>query len=150
MNNNPQVFPNVAIVVIGYNRLDSIQRLLSSLLQADYPKQEIPLIISIDKSPSDKVSEYAQSFEWPYGTKHIVRHSQNLGLRKHVLQCGDFLKQYEAVIILEDDLLVSPRFYYFACQAVNKYSKNECIAGISLYTPAVSFYRNRTGMTYIL
>ena len=42
------------------------------------------------------------------------------------------------MIILEDDLLVSPRFYYFACQAVNKYSKNECIAGISLYSFAIN------------
>ena len=37
-----------AIVVIGYNRVISLRRLLSSLEKAYYPFAEITLIISLD------------------------------------------------------------------------------------------------------
>jgi len=40
----------IAVVVVGYNRLKSIQRLLDSLLKAEYISQDVPLVISIDGS----------------------------------------------------------------------------------------------------
>ena len=38
----------IAIIVVGYNRLSSLKRLLGSLLRADYPDKDVPLIISLD------------------------------------------------------------------------------------------------------
>ena len=40
---------NIAIVVIAYNRLNSLKRLIHSLLQASY-NDKVDLIISIDRS----------------------------------------------------------------------------------------------------
>jgi hypothetical protein len=56
-----------------------------------------------------------------------------LGLRKHILQCGDLSKKYGSVIILEDDLYVSPYFYDYAVQALEYYDTDELAGGISLY-----------------
>ena len=38
------------IVAVGYNRPDSLKRLISSLNQAVYPSEDITLIVSIDRS----------------------------------------------------------------------------------------------------
>ena len=48
--------PNIAIAVVAYNRLDSVERLLNTLLSANY-SQTVPLIISIDKSNTDSVEK---------------------------------------------------------------------------------------------
>ena len=48
----------IAIVVIGYNRINSIKRLLLSLENAYYDNDNIDLIISIDKSDTDIIETY--------------------------------------------------------------------------------------------
>ena len=57
-----------AVVVMAYNRPDSLRRLLESLLRASYP-DEVPLVISIDKSKTDTVRKLAESFDWPFAKK---------------------------------------------------------------------------------
>lgn len=129
---------DIAIVVVAYNRPDSLNRLLDSLKKVDYEGHRVPLFISIDYSGSDNVYLAAEAFEWNYGEKRIIRHPENLGLKKHVLSCGDLVRDYDAVIILEDDLLVSPAMYSYAWRAVEKYRDDENIAAISLYTKGFS------------
>ena len=109
---------DIAIVVVAYNRPHALNRLLSSIKQADYSGySNIQLIISIDFSGNDDCFVLADSFEWEWGKKEIVRHPENLGLKKHILLCGDISEQHDGVIILEDDLFVSPAFYDYAQQA---------------------------------
>jgi len=126
--------PSPAIVVVAFNRPLSLQRLLTSLQQASYPSDDIPLIISIDKSEVDEVYKIANDFDWPHGQKEIVKYEERLGLRQHVLKCGDFAEEYEQIIVLEDDLFASPYFYQFAQEGIEYYKNDESIAGISLYS----------------
>ena len=56
-----------------------------------------------------------------------------MGLRKHILACGDLSVEYGSVILLEDDLYVSPFFYEYTQQALSFYENDDIIAGISLY-----------------
>lgn len=123
------------VVVIGYNRVNSIKRLMTTLLHAIYP-QNIDLIISIDNSGTDIVEEYAKGIEWPFGKKVIKTFPQRLGLKEHVLTCGNYINEfkYDALIVLEDDLVVSPGYFNYALQAVNRYKDDNNIAGISLYS----------------
>lgn len=123
------------IVVIGYNRIDSIQRLMSSLLTASYPEQA-DLIISIDNSGTDAVENYAKTIEWPYGSKIIKTFPERLALKNHVLHCGNYINEfgYDAIAVLEDDVFVAPGFFEFMVQAVEKYHDDEVVAGVSLYT----------------
>lgn len=124
----------IPICIVAYNRLGSLQRLLESLEKADYPGRDILLIISIDKSDTSVVEEFSLAYEWPHGSKRVITHDHNLGLRKHVLSCGDLLEEFESIILLEDDDFVAPAFYNYACACVEKYNNDDRIAGISLYS----------------
>ncbi|MFT6246367.1 MAG: hypothetical protein ACJA0U_002476 [Salibacteraceae bacterium] len=122
------------LVVIAYNREKSLKRLLKSLAAANYPSKNITLHISIDASKNSLVKEVADTFEWKYGEKVIDLKTENIGLLKHVLECGELTDKYESIVILEDDLLVAPDFYNYAVQANDFYAQDEKIAGVSLYT----------------
>jgi hypothetical protein len=120
------------IVVVAFNRIDSIARLLNSLSNAQIEK-DTRLIISIDYSGDNAVEKYANKFNWEYGEKIVITHEKNLGLRKHVLKCGDLTQKYGSIILLEDDLVVSPLFYQYTKKALDFYDENDKVAGISLY-----------------
>jgi len=123
-----------AVVVVAYNRVAPLQRLLHSLSQARYPESAaIPLVISIDFSGSQDVKQVAEGFEWAHGPKRVVAHEARLGLRAHVLKCGDLSEEYGAIILLEDDLTVSPAYYDFTLQALEAYAQEPGVSGISLY-----------------
>lgn len=125
-----------AIVVVAYNRPASLLRLLSLLQSAVYDADEISLIVSIDFQDSQEhqeVVKIAKEFTWCFGSKRVIEHFTNIGLKAHILSCGDLSEEYGAVIILEDDLFISPYFYEFSKQALKVYSEDENIAGISLY-----------------
>ncbi len=124
---------SIAIVVVTYDRLLCLKRLLNGLLKADYDGEEVPLIVSVDKSGNDRTEKFVSAFEWPYGPYRPVLHAENLGLRKHILSCGNLLEEFEAIIVLEDDLTVRADFYRYAKACVRKYADDPSIAGISLY-----------------
>lgn len=128
------------IVVVAYNRANALERILRSLSHAFYSYSRITLVISIDFGGSLNVAKVAQDFEWNFGNKEIIIHSENLGLKKHILACGDLTETYGSVIILEDDLFVSPLFYDFTVQALRFFSSDSSICGISLY--AYNFNEN--------
>jgi len=123
-----------AIVVVAYNRPKSLSRILISLQNANYPGKSVPLIISIDRGEHNlDVLEIAENFNWSNGQKKVVYQEKNLGLRAHILQCGNYCESYGSVIILEDDLYVSTNFYYFTRSALEFSANKEYIGGISLY-----------------
>ena len=123
-----------AIVVVAYNRPIALTQILWSISRAQFTGYDnIPLVISIDKSDDETVTQIAESFIWGYGTKRIIKHESRLGLRNHILACGDLTSEYHAVIVLEDDLYVSPVFYDYAVQAMRYFGEDEAISGISLY-----------------
>lgn len=132
----------IAIVVVAFNRLPSVTRLLSSLSSAEYADNKVDLIVSIDKSNTDIVEKYADGFDWKYGEKIVVKHEQNLGLRAHMLSLGQHFEFYDALVILEDDIVVSPRYYYYVQQTVDKYSCDDNIGGISLYAYHMNYQNN--------
>ena len=126
----------IAIVAIGYNRLEGLSRLLESANKAHYSVEDIPLVISIDASGNERVYEFVRNFEWNHGPKFVNIEKERLGLKKHILQCGDLTSYFKGVILLEDDLFVSPDFYNYACSSLDKYGEDENVAGIAFYTNA--------------
>ncbi len=125
-----------AIIIIAYNRPHSLKRLLYSIQKAKYPKTNIPLCICIDYSDdkeNNKTVDVAKAFNWAHGEKKIIHQKENLGLKAHVLLSGDLVKEFDSIIMLEDDLFVSPYFYSYASQSLEFFKEDENIAGISLY-----------------
>ena len=142
MNNNhiiEQDKSKIAIVVVGYNRLNSIERLLGSLSRAHY-ETEVPLVISIDASGCQPLYDYVKRYQWKFGKKYVLIKEKRLGLREHILSCGDLTQYFKAVVILEDDIFVSEYFYDYVQSAVNKYGDDSHVGGISLFRP--KFDRN--------
>ena len=130
-----------AIVAVGYNRPDGMRRLLESIGKATYEVSDIPLIVSIDESNlSGEVERVAREFKWEHGTLIIRRFPKRQGLRKHIVQCGDYSEQYGSVIILEDDLVVAEDFYSYVCRAHEVYGEDERICGVSLYSYGVNVF----------
>jgi hypothetical protein len=129
MKNNP------AIVVVAYNRLEPLKRLLGSLKRTVVNEGEVRLIISIDNddNKNKSIADYAESFEWLLGTKEVIYHPSRLGLKNHILKCGNLSEKYGTVILLEDDLYVSPYFLEYTKKAQDYYKNDKNIAGISLY-----------------
>lgn len=123
-----------AVVVVGYNRVAGMLRLLDSLEQAQYGDEKLTLIISLDNCGDSAPEEAAKAFVWSHGEKIVRTFPERQGLRNHILSCGDFLKEYDAIAVLEDDLLVSPAYYQYMKQAVEFYKGCKDIAGISLYS----------------
>jgi len=124
---------NVPIVIAAYNRDLSLQRLLNSVAAAFY-LCPVKLIISVDGGGTGRVIDIAKEFDWQYGEKEVIHHPVNLGLRRHILSCGELAKDYDGIILLEDDLFVSPEFYKYALAAADFYRQCTDICGISLYS----------------
>lgn len=129
----------IAIIAVAYNRIDSLSRLLSSLDNAYYDDKNVTLIISVDKSKTDVVERFADDYQWKHGEKIVDKHTENLGLRPHMMSLGKWFDRFDALVVLEDDIVVSRNFYFYTKQAVNKYSSCSKIAGISLYGITVNY-----------
>ena len=128
--------PDIPIVVIGYNRPQALLRVLESIKNAAYiPGQNPSLYISLDYSGNEESLEVAESFNWEIGQKHIIAHKERLGLKMHVISCGDLSKNHDGIIMLEDDLIVSPYYYQYAISSAVAFKEDEKVAGISLYSP---------------
>lgn len=125
---------NIPIVIAAFNRKDCLLRLLNSLDSSEYPST-VKLIISIDGGGCPDVINIAESFDWEHGEKEVIIHKDNMGLRKHIIACASLSEQYDGVILLEDDLYVSPHFYKYVQETANYYKEDKNISGIALYSP---------------
>ncbi|BBO56866.1 glycosyltransferase family A protein [Cobetia sp. AM6] len=123
-----------AIIIVAFNRSFELNRLLESIANSKIVS-EIDLVISIDHSASqDAIKDIAHDFEWIYGNKRVILHKQNLGLKKHVISCGDLGSEYDMFIMLEEDIVVSPFFLQYTKDAINFYKADDSICGVSLYS----------------
>lgn len=129
----------IAIVVVGYDRLNAIQRLLNNLRSCIYV-EEVPLIISIDCSNNTLLYEYVNSYHWTWGEKYVYIQKSKLGLKEHILRCGEFTNHFRGIILLEDDLYVSPFFFQYTKLALDFYERDVDIAGIALYKNEINGY----------
>lgn len=132
---------NPVIIVLAYNRAKALSRLLQSINKADYHIRT-SLLISIEGDASNDVVQIAENFETKKLNKLIIRQKEKLGLRNHVIACGDLVNKYDAVIILEDDLVVDRYFYRYACDAINFYNDDESLAGVALYSHEYNEFSN--------
>jgi hypothetical protein len=122
-----------AIVVVAYNRPVSLQRLLASVAELR-GVVSVPLVISIDAGGDqfEQVLAVAERFRWLFGEKQVVVRERPYGLINHVFACGDLVDEFGSIILLEDDLVVSPMAYRYAANALGFYADDPQIAGISL------------------
>jgi hypothetical protein len=140
----------IAIIITAYNRPHSLINLLTSLEKIRC-ERNVLLVISIDNGGTEEVNKIANEFLWNFGEKIVKIHNHKKGLRNHFIWVGDLTEDYENVIFLEDDLIVSPELINFAESAISFYKNKDDIAGICLYNPILceftgcKFYQNQDG-----
>src|SRR5690554_4217412 len=94
------------IVIPAFKRADSLEKLLTSLNQAIYPANDHHVILSLEGNSSENVRTVAREFQFFHGTKEIIEHDEQLGLKAHIYSCATLTDRYGSVILLEDDLTV--------------------------------------------
>lgn len=127
-----------AIVIPAFNRAGSLRRLLDSIDQACFRGLETPLVVvSLEGGALDDVARTAREFEQQAENVKVdvVSHSERLGLRNHILWCGDLSQEHGSVVVLEDDLFVDPYFYRYAAATLSFYEDDPHASGIALYAP---------------
>ena len=123
-----------AIVIVGYNRPEALARLLDSVMRAEYDCVDIPLVISLDGEGDRECEALANRLHWKYGEKRVIVRERRLGLRNHILSCGDLTEEYGAIVLLEEDLGVASSFYHYATSAITFYQNEKRVAGVALYS----------------
>jgi hypothetical protein len=70
--------------------------------------------------------------EWPHPNKHVIFAAQNQGLSKSI-RAGvtDLCERYGRVIVVEDDLVLSPAFLGYMNDALARYEKHPEVMQIS-------------------
>ena len=131
----------LAILVMGYNRLNSLKHVLESLKKLVITC-EIPLIISIDGGGTPEINDFVQKYQWPHGIKQIHIHKERLGLRKHFFWAGDQTEQFDNILFLEDDIMPSPYAVDAAMQLCDQYAGDDRIAAGSLYSPMLCEFKD--------
>lgn len=134
-----------AVIIVAYNRPVETIRLLNSVKNAFYPKDKsVDLVLSVDKGEKqDEIVAACKDFKWKNGEYKIIKRSEKMGLRPHILSCGEMTAEYDGIILLEDDLIVSPNFYLYASLAMKFYDGDDRVAQISLYSYAVNEFCSR-------
>lgn len=131
-----------AVLLICFNRPDTTKIVFSSIRQIRPTK----LYIAIDgprdhksqeKELCDEVLKITKKVDWPCEVKYLVR-DKNLGCKLGVTQAITWaLTDEDRIIIIEDDIVAEPSFFYFADQMLERYENDDTISMISAnnYTP---------------
>lgn len=131
------------IVLFVYNRLDHTQGVIETLLKNELSKEsEFYIFSDAAKSENglDKVNEvrrFIRDERWHAGFKKvsIIEAEKNKGLAKSIIGgVSEIIQKYGKVIVLEDDLKLSPYFLEYMNDALNYYRDDEKIWSISGYS----------------
>ena len=127
------------IAVFAYNRPDHLRRCVEALSK-NRLAQYSDLFIFLDgaKQPSHaaNVAEVRRVARDVYGFANITLIAQpdNLGLASSIMSgVSRLTHEFGKVIVVEDDLLVSPHFLQFINDALDRYADDDRVASIQAY-----------------
>ena len=116
------------ILLFVYNRPQHVERGLASLLQNTEAKESELYVFSDaarKTAEEDAVSQVRKIVHGTTGFKqiHVIERTENWGLARNVIDgVSTIVNQYGRVIVLEDDLVVSPYFLQFMNEALDAYA----------------------------
>jgi GT2 family glycosyltransferase len=133
------------IVIFAYNRPTELKQTCEALFRCKGIEQH-QIIVFCDgaKSESDgiktgQVLHYLTTIAEDRPIQ-IVSSEKNQGLARSVIQgVSTVLDKNDAVIVLEDDLVVSPNFLSYMNQALEFYKDDAGVFSISGYSPKIKF-----------
>lgn len=127
------------VVVFAYARRDHLERTIASLqMNPEATFTDLHVYCDGPKTSQDQVRvasvrEYVASIDG-FASVRRVFNVRNLGLAQSVIAgVSELLLQYDRVIVVEDDLLLSPHFLRYMNQALNCYRDDERVASVHGY-----------------
>lgn len=134
------------IALFTYNRPDKTQRVLESLMQnaeakdsdlfifSDGPKNE-KAVEGVQKNREyiHQVQESSKELRW-FKSVTIIEREKNWGLANSLIAgITEVINKYGRVIVVEDDLILSPYFLKFMNGGLEKYKDEDKVGAISAY-----------------
>ncbi|XP_021359182.1 uncharacterized protein LOC110454129 [Mizuhopecten yessoensis] len=128
---------DLRVIVITYNRGNSVLRLLNSLNEADYLGDKVAIDVWIDRSKDGVIHEEtyakARQFKFKHGIINVHNQTQHAGIYGQWMKTWNpSLDSKEIAVILEDDLTVSKYFYKWLKNVHAKYDSLLYINGFAL------------------
>ncbi|MEE9118606.1 MAG: glycosyltransferase, partial [Calditrichia bacterium] len=150
MNNTPIAF-------FAYNRPEHTKKALESLSQCGGAvESELFIFCDGSKKPEDEENVKAvrilvKSKKW-CGKVNIIERDKNRGLANSIISgVTEIVNRYGRIIVLEDDLVLSPEFLNYMNDALEIYENEPRVMHIAGYTPPLKgnlpetlFYRLST------
>jgi len=124
--------PRVSVIIPAYNEEESIERTLESILNSNYPKDKLEVIV-VDDGSIDETFNKAKKFE-KKGVK--VFHKENHG-KASALNYGLKKVKGEIIFTMDADTFVEPH----SLKNMVRYFKDERVMSV---TPAIVTYNPRT------
>ena len=130
---------NTAIVLFAYSRVSSLIQVIDSLKNNPESKK-FDLIVFSDAPKSEKYNSAVKEVRdylpkvCGFLSVSIYYREENFGLSKNIIEgISDVLSSYERVIVLEDDIVVSPFFLRFMNEALDRYSEDNRVISVHGY-----------------
>jgi hypothetical protein len=130
---------NAPVVLFAYRRPLHTQRVVDALL-ANPEAQDTDLIVFVDgpKTPAENssIDEVTNIFSslTGFASIHVQRSPINLGLAGSIIRgVTSVIEQHDRIIVLEDDILVSPHFLKYMNCALELYKDEVTVASIHGY-----------------
>jgi hypothetical protein len=127
------------VALFAYKRLHHLQRTVESLLRnAEAKVTEVHVYCDGPKTERDRdavegVRQYVATITG-FAAVHTTFRDRNLGLAQSIINgVSEVLGQYGRIIVLEDDLVLSPFFLRYMNQALECYAEDEEVASIHGY-----------------
>ena len=134
---------NAPVVLFVYNRLDHTMNVIDSLAK-NFLAKETNLYVFSDAAKTENglekvnaVREYIRRTDWKgnFSNVTIIEAEQNKGLAKSIIGgVTRILEKYGKVIVVEDDLILSPYFLQYMNGALDYYKDAEEVWSISGYS----------------
>lgn len=140
----------VPVTLFAYARPDHLRRTLECLRE-----NEVPLIYAFsdgpgspDKEPAvGEVREMLRRIDWSEVV--LCERESNLGLGRSILTgVSDLLREHDAAIIVEDDLICVPGTYDYLCRALKRYRDNPRVMCVTGWTHPRATPRDVTDRPY--
>jgi len=128
------------VIVFAYGRVKHLRRCIESLLAN--PEASATALTFFcdaarnpgDRSRVDEVRAYVDEVRGFQSIRRIYR-ERNLGLARSVMDgVTETLATHGRVIVLEDDLVLSPHFLRYMNDGLNRYEHDDRVASIHAYT----------------
>ena len=133
------------IVVFTYNRPEHTLRTFNALLK-NHLANESDIIIYSDsakkanhKKAVDEVRSFLSEITG-FRSKKVIHRDKNFGLAESIIQgVTEVLKESEKVIVLEDDMVVSPYFLEYMNEALEQFVDDDRVISLHGYVYPVDF-----------